>query len=59
MWTPSWLDNDLFYSLKVLAHFRPAQLVDFSTYNTQICASCGAVFSKAHYNDKYNVAPGL
>ncbi len=37
-----------------MAHFRPKQLVDFSTYNTQISYLTGAIISKAHYNDKYN-----
>ncbi len=55
MWTPSWLDSDSFYSLKVLAYFRHKQLVDFSTYNTQIICLTGAIISKckAHYNHKY------
>ncbi len=54
MWTPGWLDNDLFYSLKVLAHFRPEQLLDFSAYDTQILCLTGAIITTAHYNDKYN-----
>jgi hypothetical protein len=57
MWTPFRLviDNDcFFYSLIVLAHFRHKQLVDFSTYNTQIlCLTC-AIIKKAHYKDKCN-----
>jgi hypothetical protein len=54
MWTPGWLDYDSFYLLKVLAHFRPKQLVDLSTYDTLILCLSGAIISKAHYNDKYN-----
>ncbi len=53
MWTPGWIDYDSFYFL-VLAHFRPKQLVDFSTYDTQILCLSGTIISKAHYNDKYN-----
>jgi len=37
----------------VLAHIRPKQVVDFSTYNTQILWLTGAIISKANYNDKY------
>ncbi len=37
-------------------HFRPKQLVDFSTYNTQIVCLTDAIISKAHDNDKYKYA---
>jgi hypothetical protein len=38
----------------VLAHFRPKQLVDFSTYNTaQVLFLTGFIISKAHYNDNF------
>ncbi len=47
MWTP------------VLAHFRPNQLEDFSTYNTQVLFLTGFIISKAHYNDEYNYVPGI
>jgi len=49
MFTHEW-----FYFLKVLAHFRPKQLVDFFTYNTQIVCLIDAIISKAHDNGKYN-----
>ncbi len=32
----------------------PKELVDFSTYNTQIQCPTGAIINKAHYNDEYN-----
>ncbi len=54
MWTPGWLDNDWFYSLKVWAHFRPKQLVDFCTFDTQMLCLTGAIISKEHHKDKYN-----
>jgi len=61
LWVREWMEesaenasiNDWFYSLKVLAHFRPKQLVDFSTYNSQIlCLTC-AIISEAYHNNKY------
>ncbi len=36
MFTQLILEHELFYSLKVLAHFRSKERVDFSTYDTQI-----------------------
>ncbi len=48
--------TDYRYTLKVLAHFKPKQVVDFSTYNTQLLCLTGAIISKAHDNDKYNYA---
>jgi hypothetical protein len=50
------IDNDcwFFYSLIVLAHFRPNNWwISPHTYNTQIAILTCAIISKAHYNDKY------
>jgi hypothetical protein len=56
MWTLGLFDSDRFYSQKVLTHFRAKQLVDCSTYTTQISCLTRAIISKAHFNDKYNYA---
>jgi hypothetical protein len=43
------------FILKIyLPHFGSKLLVDFYTYNTQILYLTGAMFSEAHFNDKYN-----
>jgi len=39
MFTQRSQEHEWFYSLKVLAHFRSKELVDFSTYDTQISGS--------------------
>ncbi len=54
MWTPMLVRHRLILFSKIMAHFRPKQLVDFSTYNAQILCLTGALICKAHFIDKYN-----
>ncbi len=47
------LDYNSFYSLKILAHFRPKVLVDFLHYYTRIKCLTGAIISETHTRHKY------
>jgi hypothetical protein len=46
--TQGHLDYDRFYSLKILAHFRPKVLVDFHHSVTQINCLTGAIISETY-----------
>ncbi len=53
MFTQRSLEHGGFYSLKVLAHFRSIELVDFSTYDPQMLCLTGATVN-TYYVNKYN-----
>jgi hypothetical protein len=53
MLTQGRLDYNLFYSLKILAHFRSKVLVDFLHYITRINCLTGAIISETHTTNRY------
>jgi hypothetical protein len=53
MLTQGVLDDNSFYSLKILAHFRSKVLVDFLHYYTRIKCLTGAIISETHTRHKY------
>jgi len=48
------LEQEWFFSLKVMAHFRSKELVEFSTYDTQILFLTGDIVKKNYYVCKYH-----